>query len=126
MPSWIEVEVDVCAYMSELWREVRHLHNELEATRLASKEEFFRDLLAYIQLLSKEELQRLMGTMSPKVLEAMKGLVSAVLSGIGKGVGVGEEEERDGGERGATTMTMAAGAVPGVGSGMAGSSSQTS
>ncbi len=38
-----------------------------------------------------------MGTMSPKVLEAMKGLVLAALSGIGEGVGVREEEEEDGG-----------------------------
>jgi hypothetical protein len=56
-----------------------------------------RDLLAYIRPLPKEELQRLMGTMSPKILEVMKVLVLAVLSGIGEGVGVREEEEEDGG-----------------------------
>jgi hypothetical protein len=38
--------------------------------------------------------------MSPKVLEAIKGLVLVVLSGIGKGVGVGEEEKEDGGGEG--------------------------
>jgi hypothetical protein len=125
LPSWIKVEVDARAYMSKLWREVRRLHDKLEATRLAREEEVHRDLLAYIRPLPKEELQRLTGTMSPEVLEAMKGLVLAVLSGIGKGVGVGEEEEKHGGGRGATKITMAAGAVSGAGSGMAGSSGQT-
>ncbi len=100
LPSWIKVEVDARAYMSKLWQEVRRLHDELEATRLAREEEVHRDLLAYIRPLPKEELQRLTGTMSPKVLEAMKGLVLAVLSGIGKGGGVGEEEEKDGGGKG--------------------------
>ncbi len=112
----------MCAYMSKLWQEVRHLHNELEAMRLAREEEVSKDFLAYIRLLPKEELQRFTGTMSPKVLEAMKGLVLVVLSGIGKGVGVGEEEEEDGGGRGVTMMTTATRAVPGAGSGMAGSS----
>jgi hypothetical protein len=45
-------------------------------------------------------MQRLTGMMSPKVLEAMKGLVLVVLSGIGKGVGVREEEEKNGGGKG--------------------------
>ena len=44
----------------------------------------------YIRSLPPQELQQLTGTMSPEVLEAMKGLVSAVLAGIG------EEEEEDG------------------------------
>ena len=43
----------------------------------------------YIRSLPPQELQQLTGTMSPEVLEAMKGLVSAVLAGIG------EEEEDD-------------------------------
>lgn len=43
----------------------------------------------YIRSLPPQELQELTGTMSPEVLEAMKGLVSAVLAGIG------EEEEGD-------------------------------
>ncbi len=111
--------------MPKIWREVRRLHNELEATRLALEKEVRRDLLAYIQPLPKEELQRLTGTMSSEVLDSTKGLVLAVLSGIGEGVGVGGEEEKDGGGRGATTMTMAADPVPGAGSGMAGSSGQT-
>ncbi len=59
LPSWIKVEVDVRTYMSKLWREVRRLLNELEATRLAREEEIGRDLLAYIQPLPKEGLQRL-------------------------------------------------------------------
>ncbi len=42
------MEVDARAYMSELWREVRHLRDELEATRLAREEEVRRDLIAYI------------------------------------------------------------------------------
>jgi hypothetical protein len=86
--------------ISKLWWEVRRLRDKLEATRLAREEEVRRDLLAYIRPLPQEELQRLTGTMSPKVLEAMKGLVSAVLSGIGEGMGVGEEEEEDGGGKG--------------------------
>jgi hypothetical protein len=96
LPSWIKVEVDMRAYMSKLRREVRHLHGELEATRLVREEEVRRDLLAYIQPLPRVELQRTV-TMSPEVLEAMKDLVATALSGIGKGVGVGEEEEEDGG-----------------------------
>ena len=38
----------------------------------------------YIRSLPPQELQQLTGTMSPEVLEAMKGLVSAVLAGIGE------------------------------------------
>ena len=37
----------------------------------------------YIRTLPQQELQQLTGTMSPEVLEAMKGLVTAVLAGIG-------------------------------------------
>jgi hypothetical protein len=97
--SGIEVEVDARAYMSELRREVRRLRDELEATKLAREEETRKDLLGYIRSLPKGELQRLTGTMSPEVLEAMKGLVSAVLSGIGEEEegGGGEEEEEEGG-----------------------------
>ena len=36
----------------------------------------------YIRTLPQQELQQLTGTMSPEVLEAMKGLVTAVLAGI--------------------------------------------
>ncbi len=84
--SWIKVEVDARAYMSKLQREGRRLRDKLEATRLAREEEVRRDLLAYIRPLPKVELQRLTGTMSPEVLEAMKGLVLAALCGIGEGV----------------------------------------
>jgi hypothetical protein len=85
--SWIEVVVDARAYMSELRREVRRLCNDLETMMLTREEEVRRDLLAYIQPLPKVELQRLTGMMSPEVLQAMKGLLLAALSGIGKGVG---------------------------------------
>ncbi len=71
LPSWIKVEVDARAYTSKFWREVRRLRDKLEATRLAREEEACRDLLAYIRPLPKKELQRLMGTMSPEVLEGM-------------------------------------------------------
>ena len=91
------MEVDSRAYMSKLRWEVRHLRDKLEATRLAREEEVHGDLLAYIRPLPKEELQKLTGTMSPKVLEAMKGLVLVALSGVGKGLGVGDKEEEDGG-----------------------------
>ncbi len=114
LPSWIEVEVVAHTYMSKLRQEVRHLRNELEVMRLAREEEVRRDLLAYIRPLLKVELQRLMGTMSTKVLEAIKGLVLAVLSGIGKGVGVEEEEEEEGGGRGATMTATAVRTVPGA------------
>lgn len=49
----------------------------------------------YIRSLPPQELQELTGTMSPEVLDAMKGLVSAVLAGIGE---EGEDENDD--ERG--------------------------
>ena len=38
----------------------------------------------YIRTLPPQELRELTGTMSPEVLEAMKGLVTAVLAGIGE------------------------------------------
>jgi hypothetical protein len=105
--------------MSELRWEVRRLHHKLEATRLAREEEMQRDLFAYIRPLLKEEMQRLTGRMSSKVLEVMMGLVSAVLSGIRKGVGVREEEEEDGGEEGGNSNNngSAHGAGGGVGDG---------
>ena len=90
--SSIEVEVNARAYMSELRREVKQLRDELESSKLAREEELRKDLLAYIRSLPKDELQSLTGTMSPDVLDAMKGLVSAVLSGIGEG---GEDEDDD-------------------------------
>ena len=52
----------------------------------------------YIRTLPKQELQQLTGTLSPEVLDAMKGLVQAVLAGIG---GDGEEDGDDGATGGA-------------------------
>jgi len=51
---------------------------------LAKEEEIRKDLLMYIRTLPPQELQQLTGTMSPDVLDAMKGLVTAVLAGIGE------------------------------------------
>jgi hypothetical protein len=90
--SSIEVEVDARAYMSELRREVKRLRDELESTKVIRERELRKDLLAYIRSLPKDELQSLTGTMSPDVLDAMKGLVNAVLSGIGEG---GDDEAED-------------------------------
>lgn len=90
-PSVLEVEVNAKAYMSELRREVKRLRDELEVSKQAREDEIRKDLLAYIRTLPKGELQRLTGTMSPEVLDAMKGLVTAVLSGIGED----EEEDED-------------------------------
>lgn len=80
----LEVEVDAKAYMSELRGEVSRLRDELDATKQAKEEEIRKDLLTYIRTLPQQELQQLTGTMSPEVLDAMKGLVSAVLAGIGE------------------------------------------
>lgn len=88
----MEVEVDAQAYMSELRGEVSRLREELDATKQAKEEELRKDLLMYIRTLPQQELRGLTGTMSPEVLEAMKGLVTAVLAGIG--------EDEEGGETG--------------------------
>lgn len=87
----LEVEVDAQAYMSELRGEVSRLRDELDATKQAKEEEIRKDLLMYIRTLPQQELQQLTGTMSPEVLEAMKGLVTAVLAGIGE-----DEDEEQG------------------------------
>src|SRR6056300_525625 len=77
----MEVEVDAEAYMAELRGQVSRLRDELDATKQAKEEEIRKDLLAYIRTLPQQELRELTGTMSPEVLEAMKGLVTAVLAG---------------------------------------------
>lgn len=82
-PLGMEVEVDAEAYMAELRGQVSRLREELDATKQAKEEEIRKDLLAYIRTLPKQELRELTGTMSPEVLDAMKGLVTAVLAGIG-------------------------------------------
>ena len=77
-----EVEVDAQSYMSELRTQVSRLREELDASKQAREEEIRKDLLLYIRTLPEKELKELTGTMSPEVLEAMKGLVTAVLAGI--------------------------------------------
>ncbi len=106
-PFGMEVEVDAEAYMAELRGEVSRLREELDATKQAKEEEIRKDLLAYIRTLPKQELSQLTGTMSPEVLEAMKGLVTAVLAGIS-----GNELEElagDGSKIGPNTVTEQSG-----------------
>mmetsp|Transcript_5379 Transcript_5379/g.11442 ORF Transcript_5379/g.11442 Transcript_5379/m.11442 type:complete len:424 (+) Transcript_5379:179-1450(+) len=79
----LEVEVDAQAYMSELTGEVARLRDELYATRQSKEEQIRQDLLLYIRTLPQQELRDLTSTMSPEVLAAMKGLITAVLAGIG-------------------------------------------
>lgn len=114
-PFGMEVEVDAEAYMAELRGEVSRLREELDATKQAKEEEIRKDLLAYIRTLPKQELSQLTGTMSPEVLEAMKGLVTAVLAGIGgneleelAGAGAGAGIE-DGNKIGPNTVTEQSG-----------------
>lgn len=78
----MEVEVDAQSYLSELRGEVNRLRDELDNAKQTRSEEIRKDLLMYIRTLPPQELQQLTGTMSPEVLEAMKGLVTAVLAGI--------------------------------------------
>lgn len=79
------MEVDAEAYMSELRAEVENLRGELSIARKTKDEEVRKDLLLYIRTLPEKELRSLTNTMSEDVLVAMKGLVNAVLSGIGEG-----------------------------------------
>lgn len=81
----MEIEVDAAAYMSELRDEVKRLKEELQETRKAKDETVKNDLLLYIRTMPREELTSLTGTVSPEVLNAMKGLVNVVMSGIGEG-----------------------------------------
>lgn len=83
--SGVEVEVDAAAYMSELRSEVKQLRDELMKTQQSKEEEIRKDLLLYIRTLPEQQLRSLTNTMSPDVLVAMKGLVAAVLEGIGDG-----------------------------------------
>lgn len=114
-PLGMEVEVDAEAYMAELRGQVSRLREELDATKQAKEEEIRKDLLAYIRTLPKQELRELTGTMSPEVLEAMKGLVTAVLAGIGGNAedGGNELEELagmdDGNKIGPNTVTEQSG-----------------
>ncbi|GAX22372.1 hypothetical protein FisN_3Hh420 [Fistulifera solaris] len=79
------IEVDAEAYMSELRSEVEKLRDELTVARKTKEETIRKDLLLYIRTLPEKELRSLTSTMSEDVLVAMKGLVNAVLSGIGDG-----------------------------------------
>merc|ERR1712032_149952 len=80
-----EMEVDAESYMSELRGEVQRLKDELSRRRQAKEELVRKDLLTYIRTLPAKEIQSLTSTMSQDVLVAMKGLVNAVISGIGEG-----------------------------------------
>jgi len=81
----VEIEVDAAAYMSELRSEVSKLKEELTQRKEAKEEALRKDLLLYIRTLPAQELRSLTNTMSPEVLVCMKGLVQAVLGGIGDG-----------------------------------------
>ena len=80
-----EIEVDAAAYMSELRSEVSKLRDELMVSRKEKEEALRKDLLLYIRTLPEQELRSLTNTMSQDVLVAMKGLVGAVISGVGEG-----------------------------------------
>jgi hypothetical protein len=82
----MEIEVDAAAYMSELRSEVSKLKEELAETKEANEEALRKDLLLFIRTLPAQELKSLTNTMSPDVTVCMKGLVQAVLSGIGDGM----------------------------------------
>jgi hypothetical protein len=81
----MEIEVDAAAYMSELRDEVSRLRDELTETKESKDEALQKDLLLYIRTLPAQELKSLTNTMSQDVLVCMKGLVQAVLAGIGDG-----------------------------------------
>ena len=81
----VEIEVDAAAYMSELRSEVAKLKDELGKRSEAKEEAVRKDLLLYIRTLPAQELRSLTNTMSQDVLVCMKGLVQAVLAGIGDG-----------------------------------------
>jgi Protein of unknown function (DUF760) len=81
----MEIEVDAAAYMSELREEVSKLRDELIETKEAKEDSLRKDLLLYIRTLPAQELKSLTNTMSQDVLVCMKGLVQAVLAGIGDG-----------------------------------------
>lgn len=81
----VEIEVDAAAYMSELRSEVSKLKEELVQRKEEKEEALRKDLLLYIRTLPAQELRSLTNTMSQDVLVCMKGLVQAVLGGIGDG-----------------------------------------
>lgn len=81
----MEMEVDAAAYMSELRSEVQQLRDELTKTQQSKEDAIRKDLLVYIRTLPEQELRSLTNTMSQDVLVSMKGLVNAVMAGIGDG-----------------------------------------
>lgn len=81
----MEIEVDAAAYMSELRAEVSKLRDELSETKESKEAALQQDLLLFIRTLPAQELKSLTNTMSQDVLVCMKGLVQAVLAGIGDG-----------------------------------------
>jgi hypothetical protein len=80
-----EIEVDASAYLAELRNEVKQLRDELTSSRQSKEAAVQQDLLLYIRTLPAQELKALTNTMSQDVLDCMKGLVQAVLAGIGDG-----------------------------------------
>ena len=85
LSAGMEMEVDAAAYMSELRSEVQQLRDELTRTKKSKEEEIRKDLLLYIRTMPEGELRSLTNTMSQDVLLCMKGLVNAVMAGIGDG-----------------------------------------
>ncbi|CAB9507714.1 expressed unknown protein [Seminavis robusta] len=83
--STVEIEVDAAAYMTELRSEVKTLRDELTRTQQSKEDQLRKDLLLYIRTLPEQELRSLTNTMSQDVLVSMKGLVNAVMAGIGDG-----------------------------------------
>jgi Protein of unknown function (DUF760) len=81
----LEMEVDAAAYMSELRSEVSQLRDELMIAREENEEALRKDLLTYIRTLPEKELRSLTSTVGQDVLVAMKGLVNAVMEGVGEG-----------------------------------------
>ena len=79
------IEVDAAAYLSERRAEVSQLRNELVVRQREKEDAMRKDLLAFIRTLPEQELKSLTSTMSQDVLLAMKGLVGAVIAGIGEG-----------------------------------------
>lgn len=80
----VDIEVDADAYLTELRTEVKKLRDEFAIVRKEEEDKISKqDLLTFIRTLPPRELQTLTNTMSQDVLIAMKGLVHAVLTGIG-------------------------------------------
>jgi Protein of unknown function (DUF760) len=89
--AMVNIEVDANAYLAELRTEVKKLRDEFTIVRKEQEEKLLKqDLLTFIRTLPPRELQGLTNTMSQDVLIGMKGLVHAVLTGIGNNNGQNE------------------------------------